>query len=93
MADMSEYVPLTVQERYTSTPIRAEFEREVEQSLQPRGPEMLFDLVRALGVGPDAAILDVGCGTGWAASPCSTPRFWRFQQKRVVSTWCGAGTC
>jgi ubiquinone/menaquinone biosynthesis C-methylase UbiE len=31
------------------------------QTLHPRGPEMLFDLAATLGVGPEDAIVDVGC--------------------------------
>lgn len=67
MTDFSDFKMLTLEERYTSTPESQAFERELDQSLQPRGPDMLFDIVSALDLGPGSAILDVGSGTGWAA--------------------------
>lgn len=36
----------------------------VDQSLAPRGPEMLLQVVRELDLRPDAVALDVGCGSG-----------------------------
>jgi SAM-dependent methyltransferase len=36
-------------------------ETEVEESLQPRSAETLYDAFGALGVGPDDVVLDVGC--------------------------------
>jgi len=67
MTDPSDFQPLTVAERYTSTPESRAFERELDQSLQPRGPDMLFAMVGELHLGSESTILDVGCGTGWAA--------------------------
>lgn len=36
----------------------------LEESLEKRGPGLLFDLVAGLGLVPGAAALDVGCGEG-----------------------------
>lgn len=35
-----------------------------DQSLGPRGPEMLLQIVRELDLRPDSVALDVGCGSG-----------------------------
>lgn len=58
---------LTLEQLYTSTPESEEFERELEQSLHPRGWDMLLDMVGEAGLRPDGKIVDVGCGTAhWA---------------------------
>jgi SAM-dependent methyltransferase len=44
--------------------IEEEFSRTLDESLAPRGPEMLFDLVAGLSLPGDAAAVDVGCGEG-----------------------------
>jgi hypothetical protein len=44
--------------------IEAEFEEALDQSLDPRGPRGLFDLVAGLGLVPGAVAIDVGCGEG-----------------------------
>jgi ubiquinone/menaquinone biosynthesis C-methylase UbiE len=67
VTDLSDFKALTLEERYTSTPENQRFERELDQSLHPRGPDMLFDMVSALGLGPGSTGLDVGSVTGWAA--------------------------
>lgn len=36
----------------------------LDESLQPRGPEMLYDLVGRLGLRPAAKVADIGCGEG-----------------------------
>ena len=36
----------------------------VDVSLDPRGPDMLFDVAAELGVGPGSRVLDVGCRFG-----------------------------
>lgn len=36
----------------------------VDQSLSPRGPSMLLQIVRELDLRPDSVALDVGCGAG-----------------------------
>ncbi len=42
--------------------IEDEFSAALDHSLNPRGPDVLFDLVAELDVPADAAALDVGCG-------------------------------
>jgi SAM-dependent methyltransferase len=44
--------------------IEEEFSAALDESLHPRGPDLLFDLVARLGLAPGAAALDVGCGEG-----------------------------
>ena len=44
--------------------IEDEFARALDQSLDPRSPGMLFDLVAGLGLAPGAVAVDVGCGEG-----------------------------
>jgi SAM-dependent methyltransferase len=44
--------------------IEEDFNQFLDESLEPRGPEMLFDLVDALGLAPGATVLDLGCGKG-----------------------------
>jgi ubiquinone/menaquinone biosynthesis C-methylase UbiE len=44
--------------------VEDEFNRVLDESLLPRGPEMLFDMVAELELPPGAVVLDVGCGTG-----------------------------
>jgi SAM-dependent methyltransferase len=44
--------------------IEDEFQQALDISLNPRGWEMLYDLVNDLHLPPGAAVLDVGCGAG-----------------------------
>lgn len=44
--------------------IEEQFNNRLDQSLDPRGPEMLYDLVAELGLQAGAVALDVGCGNG-----------------------------
>jgi SAM-dependent methyltransferase len=44
--------------------IEEEFQALLDQSLRPRGPEMLFDLVSEFGLPSAAVAVDVGCGEG-----------------------------
>ncbi len=44
--------------------IEEQFNDTLDQSLGPRGPEMLFDLVAELGLQAGAVAVDVGCGEG-----------------------------
>lgn len=41
-----------------------QIEAILDESLDPRGPDMLFDLAGELGAAPDARVLDVGCRDG-----------------------------
>lgn len=41
-----------------------EFQQVLGESLGPRGPHMLYDVVAGLGLPAGAAVLDVGCGAG-----------------------------
>lgn len=58
---------LTLAELYTSTPEGDQFAEALEQSLHPRGPDMLLDMVAGLNIGLNGKIIDVGCGTGYYA--------------------------
>ena len=40
------------------------FGRALDESLQPRGPDVVFDVAHALGLPPTATVVDVGCGEG-----------------------------
>ncbi len=40
------------------------FHAALEESLQPRGPELLYDAVRGFGLEPGSLAADVGCGEG-----------------------------
>ena len=44
--------------------IEEDFNQFLDESLEPRGPEMLFDLLDTLGLAPGATVLDLGCGKG-----------------------------
>jgi SAM-dependent methyltransferase len=44
--------------------VETAFEAALDASLQPRGPELLYDLVAELRLQPGAAVLDAGCGEG-----------------------------
>jgi SAM-dependent methyltransferase len=44
--------------------IEEEFSAALDESLHPRGPGLLFDLVAGLGLAPGSVALDIGCGEG-----------------------------
>jgi len=44
--------------------IEDEFQAALDESLHPRGPEVLYDLVRAMELSPGSVATDVGCGEG-----------------------------
>jgi SAM-dependent methyltransferase len=44
--------------------IEVAFQRRLDQSLDPRGPESLWELFGALDPGPGTVVVDVGCGEG-----------------------------
>jgi len=50
---------------YDSYPlIERAFQEALDESLQPRGPEMLYEIVATLGLPAGASVIDVGCGEG-----------------------------
>ncbi len=58
----------SLEQAYDAYPqVEEEFSAALDESLSPRGPELLFDLVAGLGLAPGAVALDVGCGEGWYA--------------------------
>lgn len=48
-------------ELYGASPLDDVIEADLDRSLDPRGPDMLFDLVRDLGIGSVHRVLDAGC--------------------------------
>lgn len=44
--------------------VEEEFQAALDESLCPRGPEMLYDLVGDLRLPPEAVVVDAGCGEG-----------------------------
>lgn len=56
--------PVSVEEMYDGSVAEEATQAALDRSLAPRGPEMLFDLVRDLGIGPAHRALDVGCRDG-----------------------------
>ena len=55
-------------ESYDEYPrIEEAFQAVLDESLHPRGPEMLYEMVRNLGLRPGANVLDLGCGEGQQA--------------------------
>jgi SAM-dependent methyltransferase/shikimate kinase len=52
-------------EHYDAFPrIEEQFAEALDESLDPRGPELLYDLVGGFGLPPGSVALDVGCGEG-----------------------------
>ncbi len=44
--------------------IEAAFQAALDESLNPRGPELLYEMVAKLRLAPGANVLDLGCGEG-----------------------------
>ena len=44
--------------------IEAAFQAALDESLRPRGPELLYEMVNKLGLSPGASVVDLGCGEG-----------------------------
>ncbi len=58
-------MPWSLEQAYDAYPqIEEEFSAVLDESLRPRGPDLLYDLVARLGLAPGAVVLDVGCGEG-----------------------------
>jgi SAM-dependent methyltransferase len=57
--------PISMDASYDEFPrIEEAFQQLLDESLDPRGPDSLFDLVAGLGVTPGSVVVDVGCGEG-----------------------------
>jgi ubiquinone/menaquinone biosynthesis C-methylase UbiE len=57
--------PITVEQMYAGGGLSTEdIEALLDTSLDPRGPDLLFDLAGQLGAAADARVLDVGCRDG-----------------------------
>jgi SAM-dependent methyltransferase len=55
----------SLEHSYTEYPaVEAQFEEALDESLAPRGPDFLFELVAGMGLPPGARAVDVGCGEG-----------------------------
>jgi SAM-dependent methyltransferase len=56
---------LTLEHFYDAYPrIEEQFKALLDISLNPRGPEFLYELVHGLGLRSSATVLDLGCGEG-----------------------------
>src|SRR5712692_1602369 len=68
--------PISVQEMYANGPLtEGQVHALLDQSLHPRGPQMLFDLAAELGVGSGSLVLDVGVGFVWDQLASGFPEF------------------
>ena len=56
--DMAGYIDRPYDE------IEGAFNAHLDVSLQPRGPELMYELVAQLGLAQGAVVLDLGCGNG-----------------------------
>ena len=55
----------SIEHAYDEFPrIEEEFGAALDQSLAPRGPDQLYDIVAGFGLAAGAVALDVGCGEG-----------------------------
>ena len=56
---------ISVDETYSDWGLSEEaIDALLDRSMDPRGPDMLFDIVAGLGIGPTHRVLDVGCRDG-----------------------------
>jgi SAM-dependent methyltransferase len=54
-----------LEQSYDAFPrIEAAFHDALDESLRPRGPDLLYDLVKGFGLAPGSLSADVGCGEG-----------------------------
>lgn len=57
--------PAWLEYSYDAYPrIEGEFQAALAESLNPRGPDLLYELVDELGLSPGSVAADVGCGEG-----------------------------
>jgi SAM-dependent methyltransferase len=55
----------SLEQMYDAFPlIEEEFGQALDESLSPRGPELLYELVAQMGLPPGSVVADVGCGDG-----------------------------
>src|SRR3990170_4566494 len=55
----------SLHESYDDYPrIEAAFQDALDESLHPRGPDFLYEIVSKLGLQPGANVVDLGCGEG-----------------------------
>jgi SAM-dependent methyltransferase len=60
-----EWPPAWLKESYDAFPrIEAQFQAALDESLHPRGPDLLYDLVGDMELSPGSVAVDVGCGEG-----------------------------
>ncbi|MBO0731414.1 MAG: class I SAM-dependent methyltransferase, partial [Acidimicrobiaceae bacterium] len=59
--------PSTVAAQHRFDDVEVLFHAALDKSLDPRGPDSLFDLVERLGLPPGSSVVDVGCGRGHQA--------------------------
>jgi sarcosine/dimethylglycine N-methyltransferase len=65
VAAMDDPVSLSVEDIYGgSDDLDVAMDAALAESLDPRGPDALFDLAGELGAGPERLVLDVGCRDG-----------------------------
>jgi SAM-dependent methyltransferase len=58
----------SLEQSYAEYPaVEEEFEETLDESLAPRGPDFLFQLVARMGLPAGATAIDVGCGEGGQA--------------------------
>jgi ubiquinone/menaquinone biosynthesis C-methylase UbiE len=62
---MESPMPASIEQIYGGTENEHDAaEALLDESLRPRGPDMLFDMVQELGIGTGNVVLDVGCRDG-----------------------------
>jgi ubiquinone/menaquinone biosynthesis C-methylase UbiE len=64
-ASSKRVTPASLDEAYDRFPrVETEFQAALDESLNPRGPDLLYELVATLGLEPGVTVLDLGCGEG-----------------------------
>ena len=65
MPELDPPPPISIDDVYGDEgPSEEEIGALLDQSLHPRGPDMLFDIAGELGLRPGRRVLDVGSGDG-----------------------------
>lgn len=59
--------------------IEETFKDALDQSLDPRGPGMLYDCAVEVGLGPGVSVIDVGCGEGRHTLELASRFRWQVQ--------------